>query len=93
MVWLALDGAIIGDINLSNDVIDDDNNIVFSLLVEPFGDIVIGGYFYYMQNQFTPGFARISGGIVSRSLGVIAQLGNDISGQLVVTSLAREVDG
>lgn len=93
VAWLAPDGATIGDINLSNDVIDDDSNVVFSLLVEPSGDIVIGGSFYYLQNQFTPGLARISGGIVSRPLGAIAQLGNDISGQLVVTSLAREADG
>jgi uncharacterized delta-60 repeat protein len=93
VVWLAADGAQVGDINLSSTLYDDDSNVVFSVLVEPSGDIVIGGSFYFLQNQFTPGLARISGGVVASPLGATAQLANDISGQLVVTSLAREADG
>lgn len=93
VTWLGPAGAVAADIDLSSTQFDDDSNVVLSMLVEPTGDIVIGGAFYYLQNTFTPGLARISGGVLSARLGNAAGMQNDISGQLRVQSLARQSDG
>ena len=94
LVWIAPDGSTVRDIDLSSTLYYDDDNVVFTMLVEDAGSIVIGGRFYYLQDTLTPGVARISAaGVVDPALGVGAGLQNDISGQLRVQSLARQADG
>jgi len=94
LAWIGPTGSTIGVIDLSSTLYNDDSNVVFTLLVEDSGDIVIGGSFYYLQNTSTPGVARISAaGVVNPALGVGAGLQNDAAGQLRVQSLVRQADG
>jgi uncharacterized delta-60 repeat protein len=93
LVWLSPDGTNPISINLSNTIIDDDSNVVFTVEPEDGGTLLIGGNFFYISDTLTPGIARISsGGQVVTPLGTNANLTNGPSGTFV-NSIARQSDG
>ena len=79
--------------NLASPHFDTSSNTVFSILIEPNDDIIIGGSFYFVADMQVDGLARISAGILDTALGTAAGLQNDSGGILRVNDIVRQSDG
>jgi uncharacterized delta-60 repeat protein len=95
---LSATGALLSDVDLSSTLYDDNSNIVTSMMVEPTGEVVIGGGFYWLKDMKVQGLARIGIGIgtpstVNAALGVAAGLDNDTAVALTVRSIVRDASG
>lgn len=95
---LSATGSLLSDVDLSSTLYDDNSNVVTSMLVEPSGEVVIGGGFYWLRDVAVQGLARVAIGVgapstVVAGLGVTAGLGNDTAVSLTVRSIVRDSDG
>jgi uncharacterized delta-60 repeat protein len=93
IVRLNANGSLDSSFNVIPSQINQDT--VFSIAIEPGGNVLIGGSFFFISNTPVNGLARLStSGTLIAGLGAIAGLGNSLSGFLLnVKSIALQTDG
>jgi len=88
---LNVDGSLDTTFNL---VPSQTSDSVSSIAVEPDGNILIGGHFFFIGNTQTNGLARLNqNGSVNAGLGFVATLGNSLAGNLDIKAIALQPDG
>ncbi len=93
LALLSSSGALITDYDLRSPNFASTSNVIFDIVVESNGSLVIGGQFYYLSNQYVAGLARLGPAGSVEPLGVSAGITNEQNSSLKVRSIVRQPDG